>query len=63
MVAERDFVFFACAVADKPFNLARSNQCSPNGSTRRVTYRARFTHEALMVFPKHNVAAVSTAKL
>jgi hypothetical protein len=47
--------------AHKLFNLSRSNECSPNGSTRRVPDRARFTHEPFMIFAKHGVAAVNTA--
>jgi hypothetical protein len=58
-VAGSDFVF-ARTGAHKLFNLVRRNEGSPKGSTRRVTDRARFTHQPFVIFPKHRVAAVST---
>jgi hypothetical protein len=59
-VAGSDLVF-ARMGAYVLFNLVRSNECSPKGSTRRVTDRARFTHQPLMIFLKHGVAAIGTA--
>ena len=59
-VVASDLVFVRTS-AHKLFNLARSNECSPKGSTRRITDRARFTHQPVMIFSKHGVAAIGTA--
>jgi hypothetical protein len=58
-VAASDLVF-ARTGAHKLFNLVRSNECSPKGSTRHITGRARFTHQPVMIFSKHGVAAIGT---
>jgi hypothetical protein len=46
--------------AQQLFDLLRSNECSPKGSTRRLTDCARFTHEPFVIFPNHTVADVNT---
>jgi hypothetical protein len=59
-VAASDFVF-ARTGAHKLFNLARSYECSPKGSTRHITGRAGFTHQPVMIFSKHGVVGAITA--